>query len=196
MQNQRDSAVSLEIKRFIQHVCSQTSGIYHPTVSLQSSNTVRKYWMYWWDYHMRRWKVNMGFPINDVELQWPKKSIIHGQKYVDTWSLHLSYAVLAASTLLTRLFHKTLEAGGRGSHSLSHNNISGQLHWYWAIRPGSQLVFQFIRKVLDGVFNTKLRKPFLCRPHFVHRGMGLSCWNRKELFGNLKHTYLKYHRRG
>lgn len=57
MQNQRDRDVSSKIKWFIQHVCSQSRGIYDSTVSLQPSNTFRKYWMYWFDYHAGRWHV-------------------------------------------------------------------------------------------------------------------------------------------
>jgi hypothetical protein len=55
-------------------------------------------------------------------------------------------------------------------------------HGCWAIRPGSQSVFQFIPKVLDGVevralcravkfFHTVLNKPFQYGPRFVHRGI-------------------------
>lgn len=57
MQNQRDRDVSSKIKWFIQHVCSQSRGIYDSTVSPQPSNTFRKYWMYWFDYHTGRWRV-------------------------------------------------------------------------------------------------------------------------------------------
>ena len=50
------------------------------------------------------------------------------------------------------------------------------------IRPGSQSVFQFIPKLVNGVevralcrpvkfFHTDLDKPFLYGHHFVHRGI-------------------------
>ena len=64
----------------------------------------------------------------------------------------------------------------------SHKSISEDGHWCWEIRPGSQSVFQFIPKVLDGVevkalcrpdkfFHTGLDKPFLYGPRFVHGGI-------------------------
>jgi hypothetical protein len=70
----------------------------------------------------------------------------------------------------------------------SQKSINEVRHWGWAIRPGSQSVFQLIPKVLDGVevrpvcrqvefFHTDLDKPFLYGPRFVHGG--LPCWNRK-----------------
>ncbi len=70
--------------------------------------------------------------------------------------------------------------------SCSHLDTSCEVqHWCWVIRPGSQSMFQFIPKVLDGVkvralcrpvmfFQTKLGKPFL---HGATRTS--SCWNRK-----------------
>ena len=52
------------------------------------------------------------------------------------------------------------------------------------IRPGSQLAFQFLPKVLDGVevralcrpvkfFHNDLDKPFLYGPRFVHGGIAM-----------------------
>ena len=78
----------------------------------------------------------------------------------------------------------------------SHKSISEVGHWCWVIRPGSQLVFQFIPKVFDGVevralcrpvefFHTELNKPFLYGPRFGHGA--LSCWNRKGPSPNCCH---------
>jgi hypothetical protein len=64
----------------------------------------------------------------------------------------------------------------------SHKSISEVRHWCWAIRPGSQLAFQLIQKVFNGVevralcrpvkfLHTDLDKTFLYGPRFVHEGI-------------------------
>jgi hypothetical protein len=73
------------------------------------------------------------------------------------------FPAIATSPLLGRLSARCSNtAAGTCFHSAT--SITEVGHWCWAIRPGSQSVFQFIPKVFDG-FEVKV----LCRPvKFFH----------------------------
>lgn len=63
------------------------------------------------------------------------------------WALICCHISIRSSGKASR---KILDAGCRDLLSFSHKSISGVGHWCWTIRPGSQSVFQFIPKVLNG----------------------------------------------
>jgi hypothetical protein len=84
-----------------------------------------------------------------------------------------TFAAIIASTLLGRLSNRCWNIAS-GSSEVGH--------WCWAIRPGSQSVFQLISKMFDGVevralcrpvkfFHTSVNKPFLYGPRFVYGGI-------------------------
>lgn len=152
--NHRDSDVSPKIKWFI-HVCSQTKGISCYTVSLQSSNIVRKHQTYWSHYHKGGWKDN----INDSELQWK------GNNRVKTVWLQLACPWLQGFLSL-----------------ICYSSVGTAGHWCWAI--GVWLAVG-IPAHLQGVgwsevkaehrqvtlLHTEARKTFLYGPRTSHAAM-------------------------
>lgn len=77
-----------------------------------------------------------------------------------------------------KAFHKIMEPGCRDLFPVSHQSINEVSHRCWVIRPGLQLAFQFIPKLLDGVEVRALlcvkssrpsRNQFVYGPGFVHR---------------------------
>lgn len=53
--------------------------------------------------------------------------------------------------ILGRLFYKMWKAGWRNKLSFSHALARSATDVAWVTRPGSQMAFQFIPKVLNGV---------------------------------------------
>lgn len=90
------------------------------------------------------------------------------------WSSNHSYVAVKA---FSAPLEKDLGPGCRDFLPFSNDSISVAGHWCWAIRPGSQSALEFIskgvergwgpRSVPTRFFSSKLRKPFLYRPHWV-----------------------------
>lgn len=85
---------------------------------------------------------------------------LHGQMYLDARTLHpyvdcwtsiINLLLSTASTLLGRFPTTGLHLAAGILLPFRHQSINEVARWCWVTRPSSQLVFQFILKVLDRV---------------------------------------------